>query len=270
MAIRLRGRYGYPEDEPFRVTFHESKLEAPLHWKKPCRIFVCSMGEPFHSDVTWRMQVRIYSVMERADWHTFQVLTKRPRRMLDFYKTLTSKEHKLNHIWTGASASVQRDANAAIMSLVQIPSKIRFLSLEPLLERISLRKPLKAGSIQWVIVGGESGGGARPMHPDWARQIRDECAELGIPFFFKGWGRFAPEIPFEPSVGLIHYGKQNAGKILPNITNSNSKLSQLGRNNWYAFDQIGTPISLIARSKKAAGFELDGQVYQNMPEGGTS
>jgi protein gp37 len=204
MAKRLAGRYGYPKDDPFQVTLHYDKLEKPRKWKKPRRIFVCSMGDLFHDDLKggiceWEKVYSVYYEMIMANWHTYIVLTKRPINALAFYQQWIDAKHDgVDHIWLGVTAENQQRADERIPILLQIPAAIRFVSIEPMLESVDLYEYLQtlgtAGSspidfwrdsLDWVICGGESGPGARPMHTDWARSIRDQCQEAGVPFFMK-------------------------------------------------------------------------------------
>jgi len=201
MAKRLAGRFGYPKDDPFRVTLHPDRLDQPFGWKKPKVIFVCSMGDLFHEDlrlglVEWERVFQIYDIMMRTDWHTYLVLTKRPENARYFYREWIRPHDKIGHIWVGVTAENQKRADERIPILLQIPAAIRFVSLEPLLSEIDLDGYLAdhewehgvPGGINWVIVGGESGPGARPMAADWVRKIRDDCVQAGVPFFFKQWG----------------------------------------------------------------------------------
>lgn len=177
MAMRLRGRWGYPKDEPFGVTLHPDRLDQPLRWKKPRRIFVCSMGDLFHPDVQPAWFDKCFAVMEKASWHTFQVLTKRPRRA----RLATCLLERMCNLWLGVTIESGEYVDR-INHLKTIDVPIRFLSLEPLLGPLP---NLPLAGIDWVIVGAETGPGARPMDPDWARDVRDQCRGAGIPFFFK-------------------------------------------------------------------------------------
>lgn len=164
----------------FRLTLQPDALEAPLRWRVPRVIFVNSMSDLFHKDVALEYIKQVFSVMKQASQHTFQVLTKRPERAAELGSELPWPKN----VWMGTSIE-SIDYVWRVRALKDIPAKIRFLSVEPLLAPIS-RLPLKG--IHWVIVGGESGPGARPMKVEWARQIRDQCIAKGVPFFFKQWG----------------------------------------------------------------------------------
>ncbi len=180
MAKRLQAMGQLRYRDAFKVTLQPDVLEQPLRWKRPRLIFVNSMSDLFHEDVTEDYIARCFAVMEEAGQHTFQILTKRPERAAE----LAPRLRWPSNVWMGTSvesaAYVRR-----IGFLARIPAAIRFLSLEPLLGPIP-RLPLK--HIHWVIVGGESGPGARPIDEPWVAQIRDRCHRFGVPFFFKQWG----------------------------------------------------------------------------------
>jgi len=178
MAYRLKGRHGYPKDDPFRVIFHPDRLDEPLHWKKPTRIFVCSMGDLFHDDVDGFWLSAIWSIIERCYWHTFLILTKRPER----WKRLTPSLQLYKNIWLGVSVEDQKTADERIPILLQIPAAKRFISFEPLLEGIG---EVDFNGIHWAIIGGETGPNARPMEYDWAFSLSEQCEDAGIPFFYK-------------------------------------------------------------------------------------
>lgn len=164
----------------FDLTLHEKALELPLRWKKPQTIFVNSMSDLFHKDVPEEFILRVFAVMAKADWHQFQVLTKRSDRLLSLSPKLPWKPH----IWMGVSVESLKYVHR-IDHLRDTRAVVKFLSLEPLLgplPRLNLRK------IDWVIVGGESGPRARSMDPEWVRDIRDQCVRKCVPFFFKQWG----------------------------------------------------------------------------------
>ncbi len=164
----------------FSVTMHENVLELPLHWRKPQTIFVNSMSDLFHEDVPEEFIFRVFDVMRRADWHCFQVLTKRSRRLVD----LSPRLPWMPSIWMGVSIEDQ-DHTFRIDHLRRTGANVKFLSLEPLLGPIS---SLSLEAIDWVIVGGESGPRSRPMKESWVIDIRNQCQEVKVPFFFKQWG----------------------------------------------------------------------------------
>ena len=164
----------------FAVTLHPDTLEIPLRWRKPRSIFVNSMSDLFHDEVPDDFIGSVFDVMARADWHRYQVLTKRPERVASLNSTLLWAAQ----IWQGVSVENQDYAHR-IDLLRDTAAAVKFLSLEPLLGPLP---NLNLEGIDWVIVGGESGPGARPMHPNWARDIRNQCLDAGVPFHFKQWG----------------------------------------------------------------------------------
>lgn len=224
MANRLRGRCGYPADDPFRVTLHPERLGEPLRWKKPRRVFVCSMGDLFHEDVHPYDIMQIFNVMAKAKQHTFLVLTKRPEKMLEFYKRLRpgnvipgpyfsitgigegwagSPPRLPDNIWLGITAENQQRADERIPILLQIPAAVRFVSIEPMLGPVDLSlsdgvdlsmsvgtglKPGKSyliNSLDWVICGSESGPNHRKTKIEWIRDLREQCISANVPFFLK-------------------------------------------------------------------------------------
>ena len=180
MAKRLQAM-GQPNyKNGFELTLHEHVLDYPLHWKKPQVIFVNSMSDLFHEDVPESFIFKVFDVMEKAYWHHFQILTKRSRRLRELAPRLSWPKN----VWMGVSVENKKVA-FRINDLRNIPASIKFLSFEPLigpLENIDLTK------IDWVIVGGESGPGARPMKKEWVMKIKTQCLKQGVPFFFKQWG----------------------------------------------------------------------------------
>ena len=164
----------------FEVTLHPDTLEIPLRWRKPRSIFVNSMSDLFHVDVPEEFIRDVFDVMERAHWHRYQVLTKRAERVAE----LSDRLPWPSQIWMGVSVESQDYAHR-IDLLRETDAHVKFLSLEPLLGPLPA---LDLDGIDWVIVGGESGPGARKMQPDWAREIRDQCLDAGVAFHFKQWG----------------------------------------------------------------------------------
>lgn len=180
MAVRLQGM-GHPKyAHGFTLMLHESALVQPLAWKAPRRVFVNSMSDLFHEDVPLRFILEVFDVMKRASWHQFQVLTKRSERLA----ALDPELDWPHNVWIGVSVENQRYA-FRIDHLLQTRAQVKFLSLEPLLGPLPR---LKLAGINWVIVGGESGPGARPLDPRWVAEIRDQCVDAGVAFFFKQWG----------------------------------------------------------------------------------
>ena len=180
MALRLQamGQANYVNG--FTLTLHEEALELPLRWKKPQTIFVNSMSDMFHAKVPLAFILRAFDVMRRAHWHRFQVLTKRADRL----SALSEQLPWADNIWMGVSVE-NTPYTYRIDHLRNTGAAIKFLSLEPLLGPLN---NLCLDGIDWVIVGGESGPGARVMKSEWVISIRDQCVEAGVPFFFKQWG----------------------------------------------------------------------------------
>lgn len=262
------------------VACHPERLDQPLRWAKPRRIFVNSMSDLFHEDVPTGFIDEVFAVIALAKQHKFQILTKRPQRMLDYCKTL-GRHHEtdrvsiaakrisnetgfswrmrdegwcLPNVWLGVSVEDQATADQRIPILLDTPSAVRWVSAEPLLGDIRLgswlqRSPSEAfvagkvtsnmpawtriGStaLDWVVVGGESGPKARPMHPDWVRSLRDQCAAAVVPFLLKQWGEWAPNClcfridackttprpgPGKPGC-MFRCGKKAAGRLLDEV-----------------------------------------------------
>jgi protein gp37 len=164
----------------FKVTMHPRMLDTPEKWRQPRHIFVNSMSDLFHEEVPVDFIRAVFRTMVRADWHRYQVLTKRADRLVELAPSLPWPRN----VWMGVTVENEQFLSR-IDRLRETPAKVKFLSLEPLLGPLS---GLDLNGIDWVIVGGESGPGARPMQPDWVRAIRDECVRLRVPFFFKQWG----------------------------------------------------------------------------------
>ena len=260
MANRLKamGAKGY--ENGFAVTLHPDRLDEPLKRKKPTMYFVCSMGDLFHDDVPFEFIRKVWIIMIEARQHTFQVLTKRPDRMAEFLKTHApvramtgetyGKDFLPKNIWIGVTAENQEQADRRIPILLDTPAAVRFVSIEPMLGEINLqklhRKMVNSAlaypcaeqylfDLDWVIVGGETGANARPMHPDWVRSIKEQCKEAKVPFFFKQWGEY---------------------KTLPqgeSVTGYKSHFWEDGR-------------QAIRTGKKQIEHLLDGVEYREMPE----
>jgi len=228
MSNRLKGRYGYPKDEPFKVTFHPDRLEEPLYWKKSSRIFVCSMGDLFHEDVNFDWIMKILDVICVMQEHIFLILTKRPARMMELWFNIGKTKRDYGdfeiwpypNLWLGVSISTNKDL-WMVETLLQISAAKRFVSVEPMLVAISLDRYLfKAGYLKsneyffnenrldWVICGGETGPKARLMHPNWTRSLRDQCQAAEVPFFFKRWGDYEKR----------YYDSTNTGRLLDGRT----------------------------------------------------
>lgn len=276
------------------VRFNEQWLDQPLRWTKPRRIFVCAHGDLFAEAVPDEWIDRVFAVMALAPQHTFQVLTKRAERMRDYSRTVTlarlmtgsvdlpapsipAPAWPLPNVWLGVSAEDQARADERIPLLLDTPAAVRFISAEPLLGSIDLGSYMgeaicgstwedehgvercditgkPCAGLDWVIVGGESGPGARPMHPDWARSLRDQCQAAGVPFFFKQWGEWAPaeEVP------IAELGHDAVpGTIEP--CNDNSAFAALTPRRLAILRRVG---------KKAAGRLLDGREWSEFPRHG--
>lgn len=186
LALRLQAMGNPRYRNGFEVTLHPDQLDLPLRWRQPRMIFVNSMSDLFHDLVPDEFIVEVLATMERARWHTFQILTKRPGRMASFMRRHRPKP--LPNVWLGTSVEDQRWARIRIPKLLATPAAVRFLSCEPLLGALNLGAWLSPGKIHWVIVGGESGPRHRPPLPRWVRSLRDQCREADVPFFFKQWG----------------------------------------------------------------------------------
>jgi len=195
MAKRLQamGQPNYVNG--FKLTMHPQALEKPLEWKTPQVIFVNSMSDLFHKEVPLDFIQQVFDVMKRADWHQFQVLTKRSERLLE----LSPKLEWADNIWMGVSVE-NADYTFRIDQLRETGAKIKFLSVEPLLGPIP---KMNLKGINWVIVGGESGPGARPLEREWVVDIKNQCVKAKVPFFFKQWGGVQ---------------KKKAGRLLDGIT----------------------------------------------------
>lgn len=280
MSKRLRGRFGYPADEPFRVTLHPNRLEEPLKLRKPSRIFVCSMGDLFHEDVPFEWVDKVLYIIAQAPQHTFLMLTKRPERMHAYFTDITENKNQFMHrmmhsvfyypsmhgaiinlrkgiaipnLWLGVTAENQDRADERIPILLQTPAAVRFVSIEPMLGPVDLSGYYKVQNhvnlppeqrkqaleeywagmhrltkLDWVICGGETGAGARPMHPDWARNLRDQCQRARMPFYFKSWGEYreacpphdpiwngqSPKLRYEHGAHFIRLGAKRSGRLL--------------------------------------------------------
>jgi protein gp37 len=179
-AERWRGVPGHPYEQGFDLKLWPERLLMPLNWRESKRVFVNSMSDLYHPGVPDAYIRNVFATMVRARWHTFQVLTKRAERLEEISRSLPWRPN----IWQGVSVEDERVADR-VERLRNVPAKVRFLSLEPLIGPLN---QLNLAGIHWVIVGGESGPGARPMDPEWVRSIHRQCHEQDVPFFFKQWG----------------------------------------------------------------------------------
>ncbi|CAN5488885.1 DUF5131 family protein [soil metagenome] len=179
-AERFRGVPNHPYEQGFDLRLWPERLKMPLKWKKPRRIFVNSMSDLFHADIPDEFIIEIFDTMAKADWHIFQILTKRPQRLSRLAKSLPW----LDHIWIGVSIESNEYAWRADL-LRQVPAAVRFISAEPLIGPID---QVNLAGIHWLITGGESGNRHRPCNPDWVREARDHCLSEEVAYFHKQWG----------------------------------------------------------------------------------
>lgn len=291
-ARRLKGmgnpryqRDGNPKTSGpgFGLTLHEDKVTEPLKWKRPRRVFVNSMSDLFHAGVAIEFLASVFAVMGTARQHTFQILTKRPRRMqgvladpafqdlvaywaVEGYGIAGPSRWPLPNVWLGTSVEDQQRADQRIPLLLETPAAMRFLSCEPLLGPVELRDEWLEVELQafggngtstfphigWVIVGGESGRQARPMHPDWVRRVRDACTRNGTAFFFKQWGEWSPDPSSKPKPDAMVLSDGRA--IGP-------------REEVWAVDTLdAVPMAKVGKGK--AGAEIDGRTWAEYPDDG--
>ena len=184
-AERFRGVPGHPYEQGFDLRIVPEKIAEPLKWRVPKMIFVNSMSDLFHEDVPDEYILEVVRVMTLANWHTYQVLTKRASRLRTLLNTKLRFAASQSHIWWGVSVENRKHGIPRIAELQAAKAAVRFLSVEPLLEDLGT---IDLNEIHWVIVGGESGAGARPMKEHWVVSLRDQCQNSGVPFFFKQWG----------------------------------------------------------------------------------
>lgn len=253
------------------VRLHPERLDQPLRWKRPRKVFVNSLSDLFHDDVPDEYIADVFAVMALAPQHTFQVLTKRHARMrsllssptfldqigwaatgLSIYWTADDLTWPLPNVWLGVTVEDQERADLRVPYLLATPAAVRFLSCEPLLGPVTLHQDRLGGrrfldGIDWVIAGGESGKDARPMHPDWARALRDDCQTVGVPFLFKQWGEWVP----------VSQGRRVAFFDRAGVERDTNDLSTF---------RVPVEWARLARvGKKAAGRELDGRTWDEYP-----
>jgi protein gp37 len=296
-AERMREHFEWRRvpPRPFtQIRCHPERLNAPLRMRKPRRVFVNSMSDLFHDDVDDIFIMHVFATMTIARHHTFQVLTKRPRRMLEWVggggraadvfgyvrdselgywagaDKLPPLSWPLPNVWLGVSVEDQATADERIPLLLQTPAAVRWISAEPLLGPVDLRRYLcgcrscvpesegLTGSVpahlQWVVAGGESGPKARPSHPDWFRSVRDQCAAAGVPFLFKQWGEFAPvEVTRDE---YLHPAPRHEGERVAAPSGSLEALPP-------ASDRVAVVMRRVG--KKAAGRTLDGLIHDEYP-----
>ena len=184
-AERFRGVKGHPYEQGFDLRLVPEKLTEPFLWRSPKLVFVNSMSDLFQDGVPDDYIEAVCRVMVKANWHTFQVLTKRSARLRELLSGRLRFAAEQDHIWWGVSVEDQKYGLPRISDLQKAPARVRFLSIEPLLEDLGA---FNLSGISWAIVGGESGPGARPMRKEWVVSVRDQCRESRVPFFFKQWG----------------------------------------------------------------------------------
>ena len=282
----------YRERKFTSIQCHEDRLMQPLHWRKPRRVFVNSMGDLFHEDVPVQFIMRVFAVMAQCPQHQFQILTKRPGRMQailrgkyfpgkfwdaamvagDLSSPPTGIVYPLSNVWLGTSVEDQQTADERIPWLLETPATLRFVSYEPALGPVDFEaffctydhngesngprcNPDGSPALGWVIVGGESGPYARPMHPDWARSVQQECYEAGVPFFFKQRGNW--------TWGTVEERKQLSPDRARTKVSFERGASPVGNGEWHYWDDS---LVSIRTTKKAAGRLLDGRTWDEMPE----
>ncbi len=284
MHKRLRAMNSEKYQKPFldgAVTHHDS-LKEPFTWKKPRMVFVNSMSDLFHEYVSFDFIDKVFSVMAQTPQHTYQILTKRPERMLEFFNWQVG-EYNLPNVWLGTSVENQEQANKRIPYLLQCPAAVRFLSCEPLVGAVDLNRIVfdrysgtgllncldgierdhldgilgETGRIHWVIAGGESGPKAQPMHPDWVRTLRDQCQKAGVPFFFKQWGNWkeGSHIDLEKNIVLL-----NDGTKIPYM-HVNRISQNYPPSKWNALNP-----TVMHRSNNKKGNLLFDRKYEEFPE----
>ena len=272
------------------VKMHSQRLAIPFHWRKPRKVFVNSMSDLFHQDVTDFFIAEVFAVMALNPRHTFQILTKRHARMRSllsspYFRVLVDRALRvrgkdplpydeaarfaLPNVWLGVSVEDQKWADIRIPALLDTPAAVRFLSCEPLLGPVDLIPALKQWAsgldirinrhLHWVIVGGESGHGARPMHPDWARALRDQCAAAEVPYLFKQWGAWQNgSADRRTQRGVDHIVHRNGEHVLASQYQDSEIVT--GR----AERRMGA--CFMSRvGKKSAGRELDGRTHDGYP-----
>lgn len=300
LAIRFWGNRKFTD-----VKVHDDRIMQPMTWKKPSRVFVNSMSDLFHEDVSFEFIEAIFSVMSDIDRHTYQILTKRPQRMLEFFHWKKNKFgiewRPSNNVWLGVSCEDQETANERIPLLLKAPAAIHFLSCEPLLGPIDItNKGLNNGysfptklvhsngkiigtewtdpgddfiGVDWVIVGGESGHAARPMHPEWVREIRDQCKKANTAFFFKQWGEYYTTWNYmttgQPTFKMFQDKDQwiNKGNTWVNKGDALIGIDGTRVKNGGDFDKCKYPVAIMQKvGKSKAGRELDGKTYDEYPK----
>jgi protein gp37 len=229
-AERFRGVPGHPFEQGFDVRLIPEKLQDPLRWKSPKKIFVNSMSDLFHESVPDSYILQVAQVMREANRHIFQILTKRHDRMCHLLSGLLRDFAKESHIWWGVSVENKKNGLPRLRKLQNTPIAVRFLSIEPLLEDLG---EIDLTGIAWAIVGGESGPGARPMRAEWVRSIKKQCGRQKIPFFFKQWGGTRKAV-----AGRVLDGKTYSG--FPPVIRANRFGRMISVDSSAAFVPVGT------------------------------
>ena len=277
------------------VIYHPERMAQPIGWKKPRRVFVNSMSDLFHESVSVEIIANVWAVMAMANQHRYMILTKRAKRMWEVLNSMEfgigyssclriltdhtlAPDPILDNIWLGVSAETQEEADKRIPLLLRTPAAVRFVSVEPMLGPINLlpylvpvgynwdyerRGPAR---INWVIMGGESGLGARPMHPDWARSVRDQCQDAGVPFFFKQWGEWKPisEMSETENDSLYYPAPARDPEATRKCKVSNRAVGYDGEDHWERVDGHVSYLTFQV-GKKAAGRLLDGVEWNREP-----
>lgn len=267
-AERMANRFKATHGDFKQVTLHPERLNQPYKIKKPSRIFVCDVSDLFHEDVPMEFIYSVWSKTFFLQQHTFQILTKRPERLLEFYRYMQMMNPTwpgfAPNLWFGISCENQATANERIPLLFLLPAHVRFLSCEPLLGPIDLNECAKMFSsnwhdlIHWVIAGGESGPTARPMHIDWVRSLRDQCADANVPFFFKQWGEWCPSENIDIGSFFAYMGH---GQVFENGKAKRQPRSHLFDNGAH---RPGTIMFRIGKGK--SGNSLDGKQHLEFPQ----
>lgn len=285
---RFRGVRGHHFEQGFDLTLRPERLIQPARWTKPRRIFVNSMSDLFHDDVPDYFIAQVFGIMACAPQHTFQVLTKRHGRMRsllrgDLYDlvvneladengTLPSVPSKvrwpLPNVWLGVSVEDQKRADLRIPALIDTPAAVRWISAEPLLGAVDASRwlgqdasgPGPERALDWVVVGGESGSGSRSMHPQWARDLRDQCIAAGVPYLYKQSGQYAP-VADQPRSGDLWQALDGA---TAEWKHGDGHIRVGGGD--YLWPGSKTTLMRRARSKHDAGRTLDGRTWDEYPE----
>ncbi len=215
-AERFRGVPGHPYEQGFDLKLWPERLDVPRRWRRPRVVFVNSMSDLFQNGVPESFVAQVWQTMRDTPQHTYQVLTKRPAVMAAMLRRICPEP--LPNVWLGVSVEDQPRAQLRIPKLLETPAAVRFLSCEPLLDAVNLEPWLK--QLDWIIVGGESGNGARPMQADWVLDLRDQCNAAAVAFFFKQWGAWTPD---QRRVGKHAAGRELEGRTwdqmpVPNVT----------------------------------------------------